>query len=229
MITAEDDDDVDDVDDVDDEHEVVAPLLRTKREKREKVVARRVRRVVRRLDPWSVLKVSLVFYVCGYIVTMVAGVLLWNVAERADMITKLEDFVEELGAYERFELLPDVILEQALLIGAILAVLATGLTVLAAVLFNLISDLVGGIRVVVLEEETARTAAPRLAAARPPEPRKPAPLPLEPRPVAARPPEPRPAAAARPPDPRTGAHQSAAGSGPVEASRPGPSVRDASR
>ena len=110
------------------------------------------------------LKVSLIFYLCGYIVTMVAGVLLWNVAERADMITKLEDFVEELGAYERFELLPDVILQQALLIGAILAVLATGLTVLAAVLFNLISDLVGGIRVVVLEEDAGPPRRPAVCA-----------------------------------------------------------------
>ena len=132
-----------------------------KAEKRPKLLARRVRRVVRRLDPWSVLKVSLIFYLCGYIVTMVAGVLLWNVAERADMITKLEDFVEELGAYERFELLPDVILQRTLLIGAILTVVATGLTVLAAVLFNLISDLVGGIRVVVIEEESARPAPRR--------------------------------------------------------------------
>jgi hypothetical protein len=121
-----------------------------------KLVARRVRRVVRHVDPWSVLKVSLVFYVCGYIVTMVAGILLWNIAERADMISKVEDFVEELGAYERFELLPDVILQRALLIGAILTVVATGLTVLGAVLFNLISDLVGGVRVVFVEEDTAR-------------------------------------------------------------------------
>ena len=127
-----------------------------RRDKRQKLLARKVRRVVRHLDPWSVLKVSLIFYLCGYVVTMVAGILLWNIAERADMIDKLEDFVEELGAYERFELLPDVILERSLLIGAILTVVATGLTVLAAVLFNLISDLVGGIRVVVLEEDTAR-------------------------------------------------------------------------
>jgi hypothetical protein len=129
--------------------------------KRPKMLARRVRRVVRHVDPWSVLKVSLIFYVCGYIVTMVAGILLWNIADRADMITKVEDFVEELGAYERFELLPDVILQRALLIGAILTVLATGLTVLAAVLFNLISDLVGGVRVVFVEEDTARPAPTR--------------------------------------------------------------------
>ena len=35
---------------------------------------------------------------------------------------------------------------------------ATGFTVLLAVLFNLISDLTGGVRVTVVEEETARYA-----------------------------------------------------------------------
>jgi hypothetical protein len=127
-----------------------------RRSKRQKYVARRVRRVVRRVDPWSVLKLSLIFYFCGYVVTMVAGILLWNIAQRADLIVKLQDFVEELFAYERWELEPDIILEQSLLIGAILVVVLTGLTVLAAVLFNLISDLVGGIRITVIEEDSAR-------------------------------------------------------------------------
>lgn len=128
---------------------------------KQRIVARRVRRVLRRLDPWSVLKVSLIFYVCLYIVTMVAGVLLWNLAARADLISRLESFVEELGAFERWELEADVILQQSLLIGAILVVLFTGMTVLGAILFNLISDLVGGIRVVVIEEESARPAPPK--------------------------------------------------------------------
>jgi hypothetical protein len=152
-----------------------APVTRPKRRPPpERLLARRVRRVVRRLDPWSVLKVSLVFYLCGYIVTMVAGILLWNIAQRADVITKIEDFVEELGAYERFELLPDVILQRSLLVGAILVVVLTGLTVLATVLFNLISDLVGGIRVVIIEEDTARPAAPRRDAVPQPRPAPPA-------------------------------------------------------
>lgn len=129
--------------------------------RRQRLVARRVRRVVRRLDPWSVLKVSLVFYICAYVITMVAGILLWHLAARAEMIDKVEDFVEELGAYTSFELLSDVILARSLLIGAILTIVATGVTVLAAVLFNLISDLVGGIRVVVIEEDSARPAVER--------------------------------------------------------------------
>jgi hypothetical protein len=124
--------------------------------KRERLVARRVRRVVRRLDPWSVLKVSLVFYLCCYVVTMVAGVLLWNLAERADVIAKTESFIEDMGAYQTFEFLPGKILSVSLLVGAVLVIIATGLTVLATVFFNLISDLVGGVRVVVIEEESAR-------------------------------------------------------------------------
>jgi len=126
-----------------------------------RVVARRVRRVVRRLDPWSVLKVSLIFYLCCYVVAMVAGVLLWNLADQAEVIEKIESFIEDMGAFQEFAFEADQILEASLLLGGVLVVVATGLTVLAAVLFNLISDLVGGIRVVVLEEESARPAPTR--------------------------------------------------------------------
>ena len=45
--------------------------------------ARKVRRLVRHIEPWSVLKVGLLFNFCMWIVTMVAGVLLWNAAETA--------------------------------------------------------------------------------------------------------------------------------------------------
>jgi len=47
------------------------------------------------------------------------------------------------------------------LIGIFLAILGTGLWVLAAVVFNLVADLVGGLRVTVLEEEVvARSVEP---------------------------------------------------------------------
>ena len=45
--------------------------------------------------------------------------------------------------------------------GLGLVVVATVLWVLAAVVFNLISDLVGGIRLTVVEEESLRPAASR--------------------------------------------------------------------
>lgn len=117
--------------------------------------------MLRRLDPWSVLKVSLVFYLCCYVVAMVAGVLLWRLADSTDVIANIESFVMDYGGFETFEFEPDLILQGGLLVGAVLVVLATGLTVLGAVLFNLISDLVGGVRVVVIEEDSARPAPAR--------------------------------------------------------------------
>jgi len=37
-----------------------------------------------------------------------------------------------------------------------MVLIETGFTVLATVLFNLISDLIGGVRITVIQEETAR-------------------------------------------------------------------------
>ena len=42
--------------------------------------------------------------------------------------------------------------------GLIMVIAGSGLNVLLCTLFNLISDLVGGVRVTVIEEETARPA-----------------------------------------------------------------------
>lgn len=120
------------------------------------LVARRVRRILRRIDPWSVLKFSFVVYLCAYVMVNVAGVLLWQLAASADLIDNVESLIMDLGSYRSYELLPGQILAASLLGGAVLVVLATGLTVLATVFFNLIADLVGGIRVVVIEEDSAR-------------------------------------------------------------------------
>lgn len=114
--------------------------------------ARKVRRIVRRFDPWSVLKVSFIFFVCVYLVSLVALVVLWNLAAGAGVIENVESFIEDLGAFEVFEFESGKLFEAAALGGAVLTILATGLTALGSVLFNLISDLVGGIRLTVIEE-----------------------------------------------------------------------------
>ena len=118
--------------------------------------ARKVRRLVRHIEPWSVLKVGLLFNFCMWIVAMVAGVLLWNAAQTSGVITDIEQFAEELFALEDFTFEGERIFEAVALGGLVLAVTFTGFLVLIAILLNLISDLTGGIRVTVVEEETAR-------------------------------------------------------------------------
>ena len=118
--------------------------------------ARKVRRLVRHIEPWSVLKVGLLFNFAMWIVAMVAGVLLWNAAVSSGVITDIEQFAEELFALEEFAFDGEQIFRAVALGGLVLAVTATGFMVLIAILLNLISDLTGGIRVTVVEEETAR-------------------------------------------------------------------------
>jgi hypothetical protein len=133
----------------------------TKRERRQlgRLRARKVKRIVRHIDPWSVLKLSLLFYACLFVVFMVAGTLLWNLAGAAGTIASIESFIKDIGAFKTFSFSGVTIFRASLLAGLILVIAGSGLNVLLTVLFNLISDLVGGVRISVIEEETARPIA----------------------------------------------------------------------
>ena len=121
---------------------------------------RRVTRVVRHVDPWSVFKVAIVFNLVLYGVLLTAGVLLWNVAYATGTVDNLERFFESFG-WSDFEFDGGAIYHASWIAGLFGVVGLTGATVLAATLFNLITDLVGGIRMTVLEEEVQeRTMAP---------------------------------------------------------------------
>lgn len=118
--------------------------------------ARKVRRLVRHVEPWSVLKISLIFYFCLWIILLVAGTILWRVADSSGMLDNIEKFIREIFALETFNFNAKENFRIYAVGGLIAVVAATGFTVLMAVLFNLISDLTGGVRVTVIEEETAR-------------------------------------------------------------------------
>lgn len=118
--------------------------------------SRKVRRVIRHVDPWSVLTFSVLFHLCVFAALLLASVLVWNAAEAAGTIEDLEGFILELGDYETFEIKGDVVFRAAVAIAGILTLASSVLLVLLTVVFNLISDLVGGIRMTVIEEETVR-------------------------------------------------------------------------
>jgi hypothetical protein len=118
--------------------------------------ARRVHRIIRRIDPWSVLKLSLLFYFCVWLMVVVSGVLIWGVAVSSGTVDSLEGFIENLLAFEEFTFNADQIFRLFAMGGLIMVFLATAISAILALLFNLISDLIGGIRVTVIEEESIR-------------------------------------------------------------------------
>ncbi|MGH9106277.1 MAG: DUF3566 domain-containing protein [Acidimicrobiales bacterium] len=126
------------------------------------MAGRRGRRVVRRVDVWSVAKVSIAFYLCVLIVVLVAGTVLWNVAAAFGVIDTLDKLIRSLFALTSFQLHPLVALEYGAAIGGALCLIGLLFNVLAAVLYNLISDIVGGAQVVVVSDQD--TSAARLGA-----------------------------------------------------------------
>ena len=148
-----------------------APVVFRRRRRRARV--RRVTRVVRHVDSWSVFKVALVFNLFLYLVCLTAGVLLWQVAYTTGTVSNVERFFEGFG-WETFEFKGGEIYHNAWIAGLFVAAGLTGLAVLMATLFNLITDLVGGVRVTVLEEEVLprEERIPRRVARSPRRPRR---------------------------------------------------------
>lgn len=133
---------------------------------------RRSRLIIRRVDPWTVLKFSALLYVSVYFVVLVAGIVLWSAATAAGVRGNIESFIRELIASEHFKFEADKILRSSVIGGAVLVVFGSLGNVLMAVLFNLISDVVGGIGISVEERPPRRRRRRRIPTPRPLAPKK---------------------------------------------------------
>jgi hypothetical protein len=132
---------------------------------------RRVRRIIRKVDPWTVFKVSAIFWLVAGLGLVLGLVMFWSVLKAAGIpqsitdvlieITLLEEGANPFGNDEQF-------LRLAVFGSLVWSVLGTGLTTLAAVMYNLVSDVVGGVEVIMLEETLTGPAAPLRPAGPPP-------------------------------------------------------------
>jgi hypothetical protein len=114
--------------------------------------------VVRRIDTWSVLKVAALFFASLVLVLLIAGVLLWAAGSMLGAVDSVEKFMRAIG-FEDFRFVGTQLLRGFTAAGLVFVLLGTGLSVLIAVIYNLISDLVGGIELTVLEEDLRPTTA----------------------------------------------------------------------
>jgi hypothetical protein len=146
------------------------------RRRRRRLQIRSVRRIVRRVELWSVLKLSLILYLCLWAVLLVAALILWNAVDSTGLIDRIEAVVTQIFGLESFAFDPGEIFRVYALGSLVMAILATVFNVMAAVLFNLISELVGGLRLMLVEEESTRfrpaRARPRRRTRREPERRR---------------------------------------------------------
>ena len=130
-----------------------------KKERKRRTVAprqvyeRRYVQTIRSVDLWSVLKVSICFFLCALIVMLTAAVMLWWIASAAGVVDSVESFVGDLVNNKDFRFLSWQVLRAATLVGLVIVCIMTVLTVLAAAFYNLFAELLGGVEVTVVEQE----------------------------------------------------------------------------
>lgn len=116
---------------------------------------RRARVVIRRVDPWSVLKFSLLFYFCLMLIFVISLLILYWVLGVTGVLESLSDLMETVGfgnPKTGFEFHGYWIFSRLFLAGAAGVVLWSLVNLFVALLYNLVSDIVGGISVTLGEK-----------------------------------------------------------------------------
>ncbi len=123
--------------------------LDAKRRSRRKVRRQRTRSrmTVRHVSVVTVGKVSLIFYLLVVAVIVVASVLLWYAANAFGTLPSIEKSIKTLFDLKSFTLHPTTVAKYTAAAGGVIGVAGTIANILAALMYNLICDIVGGIRV----------------------------------------------------------------------------------
>ena len=119
---------------------------------------RRARLQLRHIDIWSAFKISFVLSIAMFFIWMVAVGVLYGVLSALGVFETLNSLFGQLGSASGSEVAGDVvtpklILGGAAVIGAINIVLMTALCTVATFIYNLCSDLVGGLELTLSERD----------------------------------------------------------------------------
>jgi hypothetical protein len=119
---------------------------------------RRARLQLRHIDIWSAFKISLVLSVALFFIWMVAVGVLYGVLGSLGVFDTLNELFGQLGTASGSEaggdvVTPGVVFGGAAVIGAINVVLMTALCTVGTFIYNLCSDLVGGLELTLSERD----------------------------------------------------------------------------
>jgi hypothetical protein len=113
---------------------------------------RKARLVIKHIDPWTVMKLSFVVSIVMLAVCVVAVAIIYGVLGKMGVWTQINTLVNEVSPTTTSTAFHSPVsagrvVGVAAVVGAINVVLLTALSTLGAAIYNLISDLVGGIEV----------------------------------------------------------------------------------
>ena len=110
--------------------------------------AKQTRVVIRRVQPWSVFRFSLLFYFCLMLVFLFALLILYWVLSVLGVLDSLAHVLQTiLGERQPFEFHSFWIFSRLFLIGVVGVVVWSFVNLFVTLLYNLVSDVVGGIQI----------------------------------------------------------------------------------
>ena len=114
---------------------------------------RKTRVMVKRVGPWSVFKFSLLFYFCMMVIVLVALTILYNILSALGAIDGIASFIDQLLYDDRkvFHISGWWLFTRAFAVGLVMVVFWSLVKLLVTFMYNLISDLVGGLEVTLTE------------------------------------------------------------------------------
>lgn len=118
---------------------------------------RRVRLAISRLDPWSVMKLSLLLSFALGIILVVATAVVWLTLDGLHVFASINDLVKQVVGPESAVNVTDVISFRKVISGATLVAvidvfLLTAMSTIGAFLYNIVAALVGGVHVTMTDE-----------------------------------------------------------------------------
>jgi hypothetical protein len=126
-------------------------------------VARR-RLTVKRIDPWSVLKFGVLANVVLLVIFLMIMGVVWFIIDRLQIVDQVCGIATDVGFTQCGINAPNLF-RSLILLGLLWVVIQTAVLVFFAFLYNLISDLVGGLGLTIIDDTTPTRAAPSSASA----------------------------------------------------------------
>lgn len=123
---------------------------------------RRTRVIIRKIGPLSVLRWSLFFYFCIFLIFFFAAYIIFGVLESTGVLKSLGTLLGGAGlgtcpqndpnATCTFEFNSGWIFSRLFVIGLMLAIVWSIINVLVSLLYNLVSDVIGGVELSLIEK-----------------------------------------------------------------------------
>lgn len=116
---------------------------------------RRVRRIVRKLDPWTVLKVALVFAAIAAIAFVLLSIIGWAIFNNLGIPERINAAAEQVQLIDPGDSLlksGDQYFRAVVFLSVSWMIMSAGVVTLGSILYNLIAEMVGGLEFTVIEE-----------------------------------------------------------------------------